>query len=253
MSAVKGAVQSAVSPAVTPANSVNTVVGYPASETYPGSLDPTQYAQDAPVDPKGVSGPPYGSWSSEPFTETLPEQAPGGGYQDTAWQTGHDAPQAPWDSSSGPPFAPSGALPVLLHAEDTGGVYVHEHVVPAAIGFPRRTTVESDPNIRLNNTQELIGQMSPEGGRIERDEYQTNDYFGYDPFVIDYSARPVYNNLAYQSEAITATDSAYTPSGNVPDMSVFDYAAEAYVAPPDPSSPNPVAAGDSGFSSGWGL
>jgi hypothetical protein len=259
-SAARPAAQSAVTPFSDPVDLVNTAAGEPAAETYPGALDPAVHSGDTdqnPTTPGGIAGPPYGSWQAQPFTATLPEQAPGGGYQQTSWQTGHDAPQAAWDSSAGAPFAPSGPLAPMLHAEDDGTVWRHEHVIPAAIGSLTRRTQQGQTTIRNGSGDQVLKDnvVSP-NDRVNLDEYQVHrgDDSGWAPWEIPYAERAVTNNLAWEAQPVEATGSPYVPSGYLPDRSVYDYAAVAYEAPPDPSvtTAGPPAA-DTGIGGGWVL
>lgn len=238
------ALQPAATPAVTPFSDpvdlVNVASGQPAAETYPGALDPAPHSGQAdqnPTTPGGVTGPPYGSWQAQPFTAVLPEQAPGGGYQDTAWQTGHDGPQAAWDSQAGEPFAPSGPVSALLHAEDTGAVFRQEYVIPAAIGSLTRRTGAGQTTVRAGYGDQVLkdNALSP-NNRVNLDQYQVHrgDDSGWNPWNIPYAERPVLNNLAFEAQPVEQSGSPYVPSGYLPDRSVYDYAAVAYEAPPDP-------------------
>lgn len=251
------AVPPAVTPFSDPVDLVNVAAGDPATETYPGAVDPAVHSGETdyvPTTPGGVDSPPYGSWQAQPFTEALPEQAPGGGFQDTSWQTGSDAPQAPWDSSAGPPFAPSGPVSPLLHAEDTGGVYRFEHVIPAAIGSLTRRTQEGQTTVRNGSGDQVTKDnvVSP-NNRLNLDQYQVHRGSdpGYQPWNIPYAERPVTNNLAFESQPVTESGSPYTPSGYLPDRSVYDYAAVAYEAPPDPYVGVAAAAADAGIGGGF--
>jgi hypothetical protein len=259
--AVTPAAAPAAQPYSDPVDLVNTDSGYPASERYPGALDPAEHQaseadQYLPTTPGGPEGPVFGDQGGEPFTETLPHQAPGGGYQDSAWRTGHDGPQAPWDSSSGGPFAPSGPVPPALHGTDTGGVFNREHVTPAAIGSLTRRTQPGQTTIRNGSgDQALKDNVTSPNGRTDLDQYQYWNPDGYDPWEIPYGERAVQNNLAWESQQISPTGSPYTPSGYLPDRSVYDYAAEAYEAPPDPDvgtgAAAAAAAGSGGIGGGW--
>jgi hypothetical protein len=245
------AATSAADSSTDPVDLVNSPAGYPVQEIWPGAVDASQYTDPGDIPPGAPAGPPYGSWGAEPFTETLPEQAPGGGYQDTSWMTGHDAPQAAWDSSAGEPFAPSGAVDPLLHAEDTGAVFVHEYVVPAEIGKLTRRTAAGQTYNEVAPTQTEIGQTTP-NGRTNLDQQQWHDPDGFNPWEIPYSERPIQNNLAYEAVA-TSSDGGYGVAGALSDRSVYDYAAVAYESPPDPDvSVAPVGtSGDSGIGGGW--
>lgn len=224
--------------------------GEPAAERYPGAVDATQYGPGSSTTPGTPAGPPYGSWGAEPFTATLPEQAPGGGYQDTSWQTGHDAPQADWDSSAGAPFAPSGPASPELHAEDTGAVYHQEHVIPAAIGSLTRHTMTGQTWNRVNPTQDAHGRTEP-NGRTDLDQQQWHDPDGYDPWQIPYAERPILNNLAYAAVPSSA-EGGYAASGALPDRSLYnDYAAVAYESPADPAVTTATPTSDPGIGGGW--
>src|SRR6185437_3977194 len=148
MASVTSATTPAATPAVNP-NAVNEPVGSPAAEHYPGAVDPQQYQPGSgPVTPGSVQGPPYGTWGDEPFAASLPPAAGGGGFQDTAWTSGNDAPMLPWDSAAGAQFAPSGAVNPDLHGVDTGGVWRFTHVTPAEIGTLTRRTGMGQTTVR---------------------------------------------------------------------------------------------------------
>lgn len=250
MASVSRAATPAAVSAVDPVDLVNVPAGQPVTERYPGPVDPSQYEQTAPLTAGGVSGPPYGSWQAQPFTTDLPEQAPGGGYQDTSWATGHDAPETAWDSSAGAPFAPSGALDPLLHGEDTGGVWRGEHVTPAAIGILTRHTSAGQTWNRLAPTQSEIGLTEP-NGRTDLDQQQWHDPDGYSPWLIPYAERPILNNLAYEATA-SGSEGGYAVAGQLPDRSPYlDYAAVAYSAPADPAVALAQQPADNGIGGGW--
>ena len=256
-SALTPAAAPAVQPALDPVDVVNAPTGYPASERYPGPVDPSQYTgagadQYLPTTPGGPEGPPYGDQAAEPFAQTLPHMAPGGGWQDTAWASGHDGPQAPWDSSAGAAFAPSGPVPPQLHGTDTGGVWIKEYVVPAAIGSLTRRTQPGQTTVRNGSgDQTLKDNVTSPNGRTDLDQYQDWNPDGYDPWVIPYGERPVLNNLAWEATAIDPTGAPYTPSGALPDRAPYlAYPAQAYEAPPDPDVAT-AAAPAAGTGGGW--
>ena len=245
----------AATPAATPAsagNAVNVAIGYPAQERWPGPVDPGTYTDAGPDYP--LEAPPYGSWTAEPFLGAVPEGAPGGGVQDTSWQTGTDGPMVPWDSSAGAPFAPSGPVPPLLHAEDTGAVFVGQHVTPAEIGRQERHTGQGQTYNREYAFDPVTGENVPAAnGRTNMDQIQTRDPApadggGYNPWDPGYSERPVFLNVAYQATAVSDSGPQGV-SGDLPDRAPYqNYAAEAYEAPPDPAvlqggAPAPDTAG----------
>jgi len=248
--AAASAAAAAASPATDPVDLIDVPAGQPATERYPGAVDAAAYGPGSSTTPGTPAGPPYGSWGAEPFTATLPEQAPGGGYQDTGWQTGHDGPQAGWDSSAGQPFSPSGAVAPVLHGEDTGAVYQQEHVIPAAIGSLTRRTMTGQTWNRVSGTQDTHGRSEP-NGRLDLDQQQWHNPDGYDPWMIPYAERPVLNNLAYEAVS-SAAEGGYAASGGLPDRSLYnEYAAVAYEAPADPAVDTVAAAGDPGIGGGW--
>jgi hypothetical protein len=237
-----------------PVDLVNTDTGYPPSERYPGAVDPSQYsAGSGPQPPGGTGGPVAAGYGPDPFTSTLPHQAPGGGWQDTAWMTGHDGPQAVWDSSAGQAFAPSGAVGPDLHGEDTGGVWIREHVIPASIGSLTRRVQAGQTTVRNGSGDQVTkDNITSPNGRTDLDQYQMHDPDGFDPWDIPYGERPVQNNLAYEAMPIEPTGSPYTPAGELSDRSVYDYAAQAYESPPDPYVGTAAAPANSGgIGGGW--
>lgn len=253
--AISGAsTQQAATPAASPSatNQVNLDVAVPASERYPGAVDAAQYLPGSYEVPGGPAGPPFGEYAAEPFTSSLPVLAPGGGYQDTAWMSGTDAPELAWDSSAGPAFAPSGALDPDLHGIDTGGVYVREYVVPAAIGSLTRATATGQTYDELANTRDTIGQNTP-NGRQNQDQQQWHNPDGYDPWQIPYAERPIQNNVAWQNVPLDAVDSPYAVSGALSDRAPFDYAAVAYESPPDPSVATVPAQAPASIGGEWTL
>jgi hypothetical protein len=244
------AATSAADPVIDPAYSVNDPVGYPAQEIYPGALNPSVHTDAGYAAPGGVGDTIETGVST--FGEVLPSSPEGGGYWDSSFLTGHDGPQEAWDSSSGEPFAPSGAVNPELHGEDTGAVRQFEYVTPAEIGTLTRRTSYGQTFNRIAPTLETIGQTAP-NDRTDMDQYQVHNPDGHDPWDIPYSERPIYNNVAYEAEGINPTGSPYTPSGYLPDRSAFDYAAQAYEEPPDPSMGIPAtpATTDTGIGEGW--
>lgn len=250
---------SAATAAAVPAtsgNQVNTPVGYPAQEKYPGSVDPSQYTDGGPGYP--IEGPPYGQWMAQQFSGSLPEETAGGGIQDTSWTTGTDGPQAPWDSSAGSPFAPSGALDPDLHGQDTGAVYQNQNVIPAAIGDLTRSTRTGQTWNREYAFDPVQGGYVPlMNGRNDYDQYQywtpsPGDGGGYAPWDPGYAERPIYNNVAYEAAPVTDTGSYLGVSGDLPDRSPFNaYQAQSYEGPPDPVVDQPAAPASAPAGRGW--
>lgn len=231
--AATAAAGQAASSVLDPVDLVNVPAGFPAQEIYPGAVTPAQY-EDPGAPPQPRTGPVVGEQQPQIFaTPAIEAQPGGGGVQDLSDYCGHDAPQVAWDSSAGQPFAPSGSLDPVLHGEDTGGVYRDEHVIPAAIGSLTRTTDTAQTYNRLSATQSTIGQTEP-NGRTNLDQAQYHNPEGYQPWEIPYSERPIQNNLAYEAMPVTAGGSGLIPDGSLPDRSPYDYAAQAYEAPPDP-------------------
>ena len=237
-------------------NAVNQQVAEPASERYPGAVNPAQYGPGSyapagsPAGPVAYPGPP------DPFGATLPHQAPGGGVQDAAWLTGHDGPSIPWDSSAGQPFAGSGAINPELHGEDTGGVFVKAHVIPASIGQLFRRVMTGQTTVRMSGDQVTRDNQTGPNGRADYDQQQWHNPDGHDPWAIPYAERPVLNNVAYQPVATTDPGTAYGVAGGLPDRSTYPYGALAYEAPPDPSVPPPAASSQAqdttaGIGGGW--
>jgi hypothetical protein len=175
---------------------------------------------------------------------------------DTAFLTGHNAPVEAWDSSAGHQFAPSGAVNPDLHGQDTGAVYQFETVIPAEIGQLTRDTRVSQTTIRNGSGDQVTkDNVTSPNNRVDYDQYQWHNpdggEGGFAPWNIPYAERPIYNNIAYESEGITATDSYLTPSGHLSDRSQYDYPAQAYEAPADPdvgtAAQPPMDTGIGGF------
>jgi hypothetical protein len=251
-SAALPAATPAAQPYTDPVDLVNDPSGYPAQERYPGAVNPSQYGPGNTDLAGGTDGPVATGYGPEPFTSGLPVQAPGGGWQDTGWMTGHDGPQLPWDSSAGAPFAPSGAVNPALHGEDTGGVWNKQHVTPAAIGRLSRRTQFAQTTVRNGSGDQITkDNVTSPNNRSDMDQYQVHDPDGYDPWEIPYAERPIYNNLAYENVPMDPVASTYVPAGGLSDRSVYDYAAQSYEQPPDPyvGSAQPVAS--SGIGGGW--
>jgi hypothetical protein len=249
----------AVQPFSDPVDLVNQPAGQPTQERWPGAVDPSDYGPNVgPGVNAGLALPGDVTYGADTFPETLPTPAQGGGYQDTAWMSGHDAPVLPWDSSAGAPFAPSGPVNPDLHAQDTGGVYVKEHVAPAAVGTITRHTGTAQTYNRIANTLDTIGQTAP-NGRTDMDQSQSWIPQGGGPRnrTVGYAERPIYNNVAYENVPVEQTGSIYTPDGSLSDRAVmWDQTARAYTEPADPYvqySQQPQAADNAPTSSGGWL
>lgn len=257
--AIQPAATSAATSSINPVDAVNTAVGYPAAQRYPGAVDASQYTEGQTSYQGSVAGPVTGSFAGEPFTESLPPaMAPGGGYMESSWMTGTDAPIVPWDSSAGEPFAPSGALNPDLHADDGGGVFFNQYVVGAAVSGLSRHTETGQTHNEIAPTQTTIGQDVP-NGRTNLDQYQTwapGHEGGYAPWNIPYSERPILNNLAWINAATQDGGNVYGVSGLLPNMAPYDYDAQAYEAPSDPAVSTVTSsqsASPSGIGGGWVL
>jgi hypothetical protein len=248
--AATSAATSAATAVIDPSWSVNQPAGYPAQEKYPGALDSDHADDDSAQLPDGSPGLPVET-GPEPFGSWVPAQAEGGGYIDTSFTSGHDAPEEAWDSSAGEPFAPSGAINPELHGQDTGAVYQFQHVAAADIGMLTRHTSYGQTFNRVAPDQTTIGQTAV-NNRQDMDQYQYHNPNGHDPWEIPYAERPIYNNVAYEAEGINPTDSQYTPSGELPDRAPYQYGSEAYEAPPDPDVSAVIPqSSDSGVGGGW--
>lgn len=258
MGAISGAATPAASSAAAAAATAADAVNQPvadgiASPIWPGAVNPVQYAEPGLLTrAQSISGPGLpGQQFAEP--PPLPEGG-AGGYQDTSWITGHDAPQAPWDSLAGPPFAPSGAIAAAdTHGQDTGAVFTHEHVTPPDIGQLTRRTLPGQTMNEVFRFDPVTGErLSVPNGRTNSDQYQEANCDAYDPVTVGYAERPVYNNLAYEAAAYTGPG-VYSPGGQLPDLSPYGYAAAAYQAPPDPAVNVIAPAAAGGIGGGWVL
>jgi hypothetical protein len=231
-----GAASSAAPSATDPVDLVNEAAGYPATPRYPGAVDPAQYQPGQEATPGGPAGPAPGTWGVQPYLSEpglLP--APGGGYQDASWMTGHDGPQVPWDSSAGLPFAPSGAINPALHGEDLGASFIKGHVIPADIGQLTRHTMTGQTTVTVAEDQLLKKGVAP-NARSDMDQQQWHNPDGYAPWNIPYSERPITNNLAHEAVPMATLNTPYGVAGALPDRSPYDAGmAVAYEAPPDPT------------------
>lgn len=247
-SSVTGAASSAATPAIgTPADYQIT---YPAANTWPGAVDSAEYLPGSPATSPGGLSTVTETQVSPYIANPAVVQPGGGGFQDASWMSGHDGPSVPWDSSAGEPFAPSGALDPALHGQELGGTFVGEYVIPAAIGDPVRRTSYGQTTVTEAETQTAKVGTAP-NNRTNRDEYQTNNHEGYAPYEIQYSERPIQNNVASQMVDLNKVMNPYGVAAGLPDASPYDYAAAAYEAPPDPhvgqASLTPPIAGGGGW------
>lgn len=224
------AVGTALAPAADP-NSVNTPTSAGvASPIYPGAVDPATYAEAGNLTKTQALDTPL---PGQEFTGVLPAQAPGGGYQDISWQTGTDAPMAPWDAQQDQGIGP-GAI-IDTHFADTGAVYQAEHVVPPAIGtLARRAPAGQTQNLEWGFDQATGERVNAPNGRVNLDQYQDADCGAYDPVMVGYAERPIYSNLA-AAAAPYSGGGIYSPDGATPDLSPYDYAAIGYTEPPSPA------------------
>jgi hypothetical protein len=232
------AAPSAAGSATDPVNLVNNATNYPATERYPGALDASQYGPGQEETPGGPAGPvAAGTWGQQPFMSS-PDgmvEAAGGGYMDASPLTGHDGPQVPWDSSSGQPFAPSGALDPALHGEDLGATFVKGYVIPASIGQLVRHTMTGQTTVTVVETQDLKKTTAP-NARLDLDQQQWHNPDGYNPWNVPYAERPIYNNLAHEAVPMQTLSTPYGVAGALPDRAPYDAGlAVAYEAPPDPA------------------
>jgi hypothetical protein len=214
----------------------NSVIGYPAAETYPGPLT-EDHSDPGPADP-GRSGPPNGPVPDIPATGSMPDpDLSGGTIPDVVADLGHSAPMAAFDSSAGAPFAPSGPI-APTHGDDTGGTGRKEHVpVPRSPGWWRRTLTGQTFNRQAQVTDNAGWQISAPNGRQNLDQAQGQNANGYDPAVIPYSERPLRANLAAEAYPIQDTAGGYVPDGSLPDMyGLGGQGNYVYTTPPDPTT-----------------
>jgi hypothetical protein len=238
MSAVPSAVPSALS-----GDLVNVATGYPATERYPGAVNPTQYTDPGPAYP--VEGPAEGD-TEAPFATAAPTVGSGGGLVDTTYLWGTDGPVEAL--SSGTPTEVNltypGARPPALHSDDgTGAVAQRWASIPAYIGTLIRATGIGQTWNREYAFEPTNGMYVPgANGRTDLDQQQmwnpsgpADPGGGYDPWQPGYSERPVLLNVAYQATPVTNTGNIYGVSGFLPDRSVWnEYEAQTYAVPPDP-------------------
>jgi hypothetical protein len=246
------AATSAATSAATPSTgSVNSAVGYPTTEKYPGAVSPSQYTDPGPQYP--IEGP--AAVTPSPYGTSAPEAAAGGGIVDLTFTSGTDGPSTPWDSSAGQPFAPSGAVNPALHADDgSGAVAAFQTVVPAFIGKLTRKTPTGQTWNREYAFDPVDGMNVPQqNGRVDFDQIQEWDPHPDDgqPWEVPYAERPVLLNVAYTAQPVTSMPDPWGVSGLLPDRSQWNaYAAETYAAPPDPIVNQPATPAPS-TSSGW--
>lgn len=242
-------------------SSVNVAAGSPATEKYPGAVDPQVYTEDYPA-PFPIQGPNPAAGVS-PYGAQTPPAGSGGGIIDTTYLTGTDAPEAVWDSAGGTAVTPNlsypGALPPNLHEDDgSGAVAAAQTVVAAAIGKLIRKTPTGQTYNRDYAFEPVNGQLVPSAnGRVDFDQIQEwdpapGDGGGYAPWEVPYAERPVLLNVAYQQTPVTNVGNQYGVNGFLPDRSQWNsFQAETYAAPPDPvvnQSPAPAA---SSMGTGW--
>lgn len=231
---------------------VNQQVANPAQERYPGAVNPNQYG------PGSATDHPYAAPKNqppEPFTARTPQSVSGGGWQDTAWMSGHDAPQVPWDSQNQGEsiYRGPGAVNPELHADDTGGVFRHTYATPPVIGSLRRHTMYGQTTIRQSgDTLIRDGQTAP-NNRQDMDQQQWWNSDGYAPHPVPYAERPIMNNVAYESIPTNDPGNQYSPSGNLTGNAPHSYAAETYGAPPDPYVGQPGTNSNGIIGSSWTL
>lgn len=203
-----------------------------ANPIYPGAVT-TDHAGGSETVPG--RDPVGGQDASQLPPDTGSSDVSGGGGQFPEYDyTGHSAPMADFDAQP-LPFAPPGPI-ADTHSEDTGGYNRRTYVAPpTAKGWMRRTlTGQTMDSQSYSYTPEGF-RINVPAGRTDYDQYQGQDADAYDPFIIGYSERPIYANLAYESQAMTNAQNAYTPSGQLPDFTPTGGQGDAlYVTPDDP-------------------
>lgn len=241
-------------PALTPAvgsawltlDQENANVGQAVNEAYPGPIttdhaggsetvtgrDPDGGQGTNPLPPDGVDGVSDG----------------GGGYWEQPY-SGHAGVIAPFDASARP-FAPPGVIPDT-HSYDTGDVERHGKVLmPSMFGWFRRVLQSATFDSNAYSYTSEGFKVNTAIGRNALDQYEGQDADAYDPFPVDYSERPLYANLAYEPNALTGSLTAYSPSGELMDMTpTGGQGNNLYNEPADPAvngqvQANPGSPGD---------
>lgn len=212
------------------------ITGYPVQETWSGVTGENHH--DAGTANPGRSGPPQGTPAPPiPPTGSVPlVDLSGGEDGDTqAAAYGYSAPMAPFDSSAGAPFAPSGPI-ADTHCYDTGGTARKEHVpVPRSPGWFRLTLRGQTFNRQAQVTDTAGWDQNVPNDRTNLDEIQGQNANGYDPFVIPYSERPVRANFAATPYPVNAEGGVYGVDGALPNMAGLGGQGNfGYTPPPDP-------------------
>ena len=171
-----------------------------------------------------------------------PDVSGGGGYYPEQNYSGHAAPVAPFDATA-KPFTSSGAI-ADTHSFDTGGVERGRAVIqPTAKGWFRRILSGQTYDSQAYTYTPEGFKVNVPAGRTDLDQYQGQLNDGYDPYLIGYSERPVYSNLAYESQALNESPDAYTPAGDLPQMIATGGQGNAVYESPDDPPVNSSAVG----------
>lgn len=223
----------------------NTVVGYPAQETYPGPVS-EPHDQTGAGDVLNRNQPLGGAPQGTAFPgEVIPEPAGAGVIADTqADQLGHSAPIASFDAQT-VPFAPPGPI-ADTHGDDTGGTYRTEHVpLPRSPGWWRRVITMQTFNRQAQVTDTAGWQQLAVNDRQDHIQDQGQ---ALDPATrwLPYSERPVTAKLAVEAFPVQDTAGGYIPVSGLSDRTPMGGQGNlVYEAPADPAvnvQPAPQAA-----------
>lgn len=219
--------------------------GQVANPIYPGPI-----TGDHTGGPETVPGrDPVGGQDTAQLPADDSDGVSGGGGQFPEYAySGHAAPVAPFDAQPRP-FAGSGAI-ADTHAFDSGGLERGSKVIqPTAKGWWRRVLSGLTYDSQSYAFTPEGFKVNVPAGRTDLDQYQGQNADAYAPFLIGYSERPIYANLAAEAQALNATPDAYTPSGELPEMIPTGGQGNAvYESPSDPpvtSTAAPASAGQS--------
>ena len=226
----------------------NSVVGYPAQETYPGPVS-EPHGPDSGGDVLNRNQPLQGAPEGTSFPgEVIPQTQGQGVLSDVQGdELGHSAPIAAFDSNSGGPFAPPGPI-ADTHSQDTGGTYRTQNVpMPKSPGWWRRVITMQTFNRQAQVTDTAGWNQLAPNGRQDHIQDQGQNADGYDPKWLPYSERPRLAKLAVEAYPVQDAAGGYIPlSGPSPTTQMGGQGNLVYEAPPDPAvnvQPAPQQAG----------
>jgi hypothetical protein len=228
------AIPSAVGNAWLTLDQQNAGVGQAVTEAYPGPV--TGDHAGGPEDVPGRS-PAGGQEGVDPSLVDAAggEISGGGGGYPMHDYSGHAGAVAPFDAGYRP-FAGPGAAPDV-HSFDTGGYARKTSVLmPRMFGWARKVlSSQTYDDQSYTYTPEGFKINTP-NDRIALDQNQSQDADAYDPFLIGYSERPLFANLAYEVQPLTGALDSYTPSGQLMDMTpTGGQGNNVYSEPADPT------------------